>query len=212
MNKIDYSLYLVTDSGLTRDRNLLEIVEDAVIGGVTIVQLREKDISTMQFYKLALQFKQMLSKYGVPLIINDRLDIALAVDADGIHVGQHDLPVEIIRKHMPKGKIIGLSVENVEQTEIANHLDVDYVAASPIFNTSTKTDTAPELRIEGLKEIADVSKHPIVAIGGMNMSNAGSIIKAGASGIAVVSAIVSADSPQLAAKQLLETVNLNKLT
>lgn len=198
----DISLYLVTDQFLAKGRPIEWIVEEAVKGGVTMVQLREKQISTREFTGLALRLKQKLQTTGIPLIINDRLDIALAVDADGLHIGQNDMPYRYARRLMGYNKIIGLSVENMEQVEEANKLDVDYIGISPVFSTSTKTDTMKPFGLDGIRKVASISCHPMVAIGGIDRSNAYQVLQAGADGIAVVSAIVSADDPMKAAQQL----------
>lgn len=196
-------LYLVTDRDLSRGRSLEEVIAKAVNGGTTMVQLREKRASSREFYESALRIKQILKGTGVPLIINDRADIAFAADADGVHLGQSDLPPEMARKILGKDKIIGLSIETQKEAELANALDVDYIAVSPVFGTPTKTDTAPALGLEGLRKIAGITKHPLTGIGGIHLSNAREIIKAGADGIAVVSEIMSAEDPELAAKMLL---------
>jgi len=202
MNKLDLSLYLVTDQGLSKGRSHEYIVEEAVKGGVTIVQLREKDISSRDFYKLAKSLKSLLKPLNIPLIINDRLDIALAIDADGLHIGQSDLPYPVVRKLLGKEKIIGLSVETIEQAREANNLDVDYIGLSPVFSTDTKLDINTPLELSGIKQIAGFTKHKTVAIGGINSLNAESVITSGADGIAVVSAIVSHESPLEAASNL----------
>lgn len=202
MNKFDVGLYLVTDSGLSKGRSHEFIVEEAVKGGVSMVQLREKDISSLEFYELAKSLMALLKPLNIPLIINDRLDIALAVEADGMHIGQSDLPYPIVRKLLGKDKIIGLSVETVEQAHEANKLDVDYIGLSPVFSTQTKLDINEPLGLWGVKEIASFTKHKTVAIGGVNSSNTESIISSGADGIAVISAIVSQDSPKEAARKL----------
>lgn len=207
MKDFDLSLYLVTDRSLSLNRPLDYIVEAAVEGGVTIVQLREKNCSSKEFYELAVMLKKCLRPRNIPLIINDRLDIALACDAEGLHIGQGDIPYEIARKLFGKNKIIGLSVENVQDAEDANKLDVDYIGISPVFNTPTKTDTAQALGLDGVNAIAQISKHPSVGIGGINYSNAQDIIQAGANGISVVSAIMSASDPRLSASRLSEIIN-----
>jgi len=202
MKNLDLSLYLVTDQSLSKGRSHEYIIEEAVKGGVTIVQLREKDISSREFYELAKALMLILKPMGIPLIINDRLDIALAVDADGLHIGQSDLPYDIARKLLGKDKIIGLSVETIEQAREANKLDVDYIGLSPVFSTNTKLDINTPLELSGVKEIASFTKHKTVAIGGINIENAKSIISSGADGVAIVSAIVSHDNPQQAASEL----------
>ncbi|WP_111710048.1 thiamine phosphate synthase [Lutibacter citreus] len=201
-NKLDVSLYLVTDQELSKGRSHEFIVAEAVKGGVTMVQLREKDISSLQFYKLAKSLMQLLKPLNIPLIINDRLDIALAVDADGLHIGQSDLPYSIARKLLGKDKIIGLSVETIKQAREANNLNVDYIGLSPVFSTNTKLDINIPVELTGIKEIASFTKHKTVAIGGINNLNAESVIASGADGIAVVSAIVSHENPKEAAFNL----------
>lgn len=204
--QFDLSLYLVTDRSLSLGRSLEHVVEEAVKGGVSMVQLREKDCSSAEFYALAIKLKALLTPYQVPLIINDRLDIALACDAEGLHIGQSDLPYSVARKLMGNDKIIGLSVENIEDVMEANRLDVDYIGISPVFDTQTKNDTAKALGIDGVKEINKLSIHPSVGIGGINQSNAEQIITAGADGISVVSAIMSAVDPKKSAEELMKIV------
>lgn len=206
MKHFDLSLYLVTDRSLSLGRPLEYVVEEAVKGGVTMVQLREKECSSKEFYLQAMALKKCLKPYNIPLIINDRLDIALACDAEGLHIGQSDLPYEVARKILGKDKIIGLSVENKQDALDANKLDVDYIGISPVFDTPTKTDTAQELGLAGVHEISLVSRHPGVGIGGINNSNALKIIQAGADGISVVSAIMSAADPRTAASELYSIV------
>lgn len=200
-------LYLVTDRELSRGRSLEEVVSEAVAGGVTLVQLREKHASTGEFVDLAFRMKEILKPYDVPLIINDRLDVALAVDAEGLHIGQSDMPYETARKLLGPDRIIGLSVENISDLLKANELDADYVGISPVFGTPTKKDTAEPFGLDGLRKAAELSVHPVVAIGGMNRDTAGDVIAAGADGVAVVSAICSADSPRSAAKELLGIID-----
>lgn len=208
--QLDLSLYLVTDRNLTLNRPLLEVVEQAVKGGVTVVQLREKDCSSKAFFEEAVKLKKLLSTYDIPLIINDRLDIALAIDAEGLHIGQHDIPYPIARKLLGKEKVIGLSVESLKDLEVANGWDVDYIGLSPVFDTSTKTDTATALGLEGVRELTRISKHPSVGIGGIDRYNAASIIQAGADGLAVVSAIMSQPNPLEAAKELKTIIQNNQ--
>ncbi len=211
MKSFDLSLYLVTDRSLSLGRPLEYVVEEAVKGGVTMVQLREKECSSKDFYLQAVALKACLKPYNIPLIINDRLDIALACDAEGLHIGQSDLPYEVVRKIWGKDKIIGLSVENTQDALAANKLDVDYIGISPVFGTSTKSDTAEALGLTGVREISHMSKHPSVGIGGINNSNAREIIQAGADGVSVVSAIMSAADPRLAASRLCDIVKQCKL-
>lgn len=210
MRKFDLSLYLVTDRSLALSRPLVQVVEDAIRGGVTMVQLREKNCSSKEFYEQALLLKNCLKPHNIPLIINDRLDIALACDADGLHIGQDDIPYSIARRILGENKIIGLSVENIEDTIEANKLDVDYIGISPVFGTPTKTDTAQALGLDGVRKITQISNHPSVGIGGINNTNTKDIINAGADGISVVSAIMSAKNPELAASELSTIINKSK--
>ena len=202
-------LYLVTDRDLSLGRSLEEVVSEAVAGGVTIVQLREKDAPTGEFVDLARRLMAQLKPLGIPLIINDRIDVALAVDADGVHIGQSDMRYEDARRLLGPDKIIGLSVENMDDLLEANRLDVDYICISPVYGTPTKIDTAEPFGLEGLRKAIAMSVHPTVAIGGMNASTIGEVIKAGTDGVAVVSAICSASSPRAAAKELSEIISLN---
>ena len=195
-------LYLVTDRDLSLGRSLEEVVTEAVEGGVTIVQLREKEASTGEFVALARKLMKVLKPLNIPLIINDRVDVALAVDADGVHIGQSDMSYADARRLLGPGKIIGLSVENFKDIEAANALDVDYVGISPVYGTPTKTDTAEPFGLEGLRKAVEMSVHPTVAIGGMNARTIGEVMEAGADGVAVVSAICSAEDISKAAKEL----------
>ncbi len=197
-------LYLVTDRPLSLGRDLDWIVAEAVRGGTTMVQLREKEADTRDFVALGLKLKELLTPLGIPLLINDRIDVALAVDADGVHIGQSDMPYAIARRLLGPDRIIGLSVETMDEVAEANALDVDYVAVSPVYGTPTKTDTAEPFGLEGLRKAAALSRHPVVAIGGMNERTAADVFAAGADGIAVVSAICSAPDPCAAARRLRE--------
>jgi thiamine-phosphate pyrophosphorylase len=201
-------LYLVTDRDLSLGRPLEEVVLQAVRGGVSIVQVREKHASTRFFIEEAVRIKRVLASYNVPLIINDRVDVALAVGAEGVHIGQEDMPYPLARRLLGKQAIIGLSVETIEQVKEAEAFDVDYLGVSPIFETPTKTDTKGSWGLEGLAKVRKISRHPLVAIGGLSASNAASVIRAGADSIAVVSAICSAPEPQVAAEVLNQTTQL----
>jgi thiamine-phosphate pyrophosphorylase len=203
---IDYSLYLVTDRGLARGRSTLEIVSAAVHGGTTVVQLREKDCSTRDFIEQALTIKEFLKDRGVPLIINDRLDVAQAVKADGVHLGQSDMALGVAKKILGDSMIIGISAESLQDAVEAEKGGADYLGVSPIYATPTKTDTAPPLGLEGLQEIRKAVRLPLVGIGGLNRGNAAEVIRNGADGVAVVSAIVAADDPQTAAETLKQII------
>lgn len=196
-------LYLVTDENLD-DNALQHIVSQAVAGGVSIVQLREKETDIRRFIKRAAMLKQILSGTDVPLIINDRVDVALAVDADGVHLGQSDMPAEMARKLLGDNKILGLSVESQQEFIDAQKMPVDYLGLSAIFATPTKANIKKEWGVEGLQQASASTIKPIVAIGGINATNIKQISQAGACGIALVSAICNANDPKLATQQLLE--------
>lgn len=207
MRKESLKLYLVTDRPLCGGRDLMWVVGQAVKGGVTMVQLREKNLCTKDFVELAKELKSILSPIHIPLIINDRIDIALATDADGVHIGQSDMPYEDARRLLGPDKIIGLSVEKFDEINEANTMNVDYIGVSPVFATGTKKDTATPFGLEGLAKAVQLSKHPVVGIGGINASNAADVMTCGADGIAVVSAIVSAINPEHSASELFKIVN-----
>ena len=197
-----YVLYLVTDAGLSRGRSHLSIVEAAIRGGVTTVQYREKNASTRRMIEEATELLRLCRAAGVPFIVNDRLDVALAVDADGVHVGQDDMPAALARRLLGRNKTLGVSAGNTEEARKAVDDGADYIGASPVFATSTKPDAPPPLGIEGLRRITQAVEIPVVAIGGITEGNATAMIEAGASGIAVVSAIVSAEDVEAAARAL----------
>lgn len=199
----DWRVYLVTDRDLCLGRPLEEVVFSAVQGGAGVVQLREKEAGSREFLSLARRLVDILQPRGIPVIINDRADIALASGAAGLHVGQSDLPPEDARRFMGPDAIVGLSVENMEQLEAARDLDIDYVGISPVFATPTKTDTATPWGLEGLRMARERSDLTLVAIGGIHLSNARSVIEAGAHSLAVVSEICSAPDPEKAARELL---------
>ncbi len=199
---VDYSLYLVTDRRLAKGRTTLDIVRAAVQGGVTCVQLREKTCSTREFIAEALAIRDFLNARGIALIINDRVDIAQAVGADGVHLGQSDMPLDIARSLVGDSMLVGISVESLEEAVQAEAGGADYLGVSPIYPTPTKTDTAPPLGLQGLRAIRRAVNLPLVGIGGLNQQNAAPVIQYGADGIAVVSAIVAAADPEQATRQL----------
>lgn len=199
---IDYSLYLVTDRGLARGRSTFEIVKAAVDGGATVVQLREKDCPTLEFIEQALAIKDLLQARRIPLIINDRLDVAQAVRADGVHLGQTDMPLDMAKGILGDSMLIGISAESIEDAIAAEKGGADYLGVSPIYATPTKTDTAPPLGLAGLRQIRKAVRLPLVGIGGLNRENSADVIRSGADGVAVVSAIVAADDPEAAARTL----------
>lgn len=207
MKIMDYSLYLVTERSLLRGRTLVDAVRAAVAGGVTCVQLREKELETRSFLQLAQELRKALRPLGVPLIINDRLDIALAIGADGIHLGQRDMPLNIARTIGRPDWIVGVSAESPDDAIRAEEDGAGYIGVSPVFATATKSNTAPPLGLDGLRAMRSATRLPLVAIGGIHTGNAREVIHAGADGIAVVSAIMAADNPRGAAEELCREIS-----
>ncbi|NLK97683.1 MAG: thiamine phosphate synthase [Epulopiscium sp.] len=199
---INYKLYLVTDRNILIEKSLETAVAEAIEGGVKIVQLREKDISSLEFYKTALKLKEITTQYNIPLIINDRLDIALAVDAEGVHLGQRDLPCSIAREIIGENKIIGVSAATVEEAKKAEVDGADYIGVGALFPTNTKQNTRA-VSIELLTEIKKSVSIPVVAIGGINESNVSLLKSTNIDGIAVVSAILGKKDIQSAVMNLL---------
>lgn len=203
---MNWTLYVITDAKLSRGRSHLEVIRAAIAGGATIVQYREKEGTTRQLVEEARALRELTRQAGVPFIVNDRVDIALAVDADGVHVGQDDMPAPLARKLMGPGKIVGVSATNPEEALQAERDGADYIGAGPVFATPTKPDAAPPIGLEGLAEICRRVSIPVIAIGGINEENAAAVIAAGADGVAVVSAIVAAPDVEAAARRLREVV------
>ena len=205
MNDIDLSLYLVTDKSDDVEK-FLRTIEEGIKGGVSVVQIREKTADTLDFYNLALKVKEITAKYDVPLIINDRVDVALAVDADGVHVGQTDMPCDVTRALVGPDKIVGVSAATIEEAKKAERDGANYIGSGAVFPTSTKDD-APKITKKDLKEIVDSINIPVVAIGGINLNNAHELNGTGIAGLSVVSAIMSSDNPKKSSEELLNIFN-----
>ncbi|MGI4750391.1 MAG: thiamine phosphate synthase [Janthinobacterium lividum] len=197
-----YRLYLVTDEAACLGRDFFGVIEDAVKGGVDVVQLREKTLVKEAFLEKALRLKTILDRYHVPLIINDNVWVASQCQAAGLHVGNSDAQPEMIRRQHPTIKILGYSIEHESQLQSENAALSDYLALSPIFSTPTKTDTITEWKLEGIARIRKLTQKPLVAIGAINEANAAAVIAAGADCLAVVSAVCAAKNPALAAERL----------
>ena len=202
-NKIDYTLYLCTDRDLMSSATIEENVELAIKGGCTVIQLREKNCSSKEFYDLAVSVKKITDKYNVPLIINDRVDIAMAVDAAGVHIGQNDLPADVVRRIIGDDKIIGVSTAKLAEALKAVKDGADYLGVGAMYSTDTKTDARP-VTMEELKKIRTNVDIPIVVIGGINMNTLGNFKNIGIDGLAVVSAIVAQPDVEKAAKDMYE--------
>ena len=216
-NRADYRLYLVTDRNCLQQQTLEQAVEQAILGGVTLVQLREKAIASKEFYERALRIKAICHHYNVPLLINDRVDIALAVKADGVHIGQSDLPCGVVRQILGKDKIIGVSARTAQQAIQAQADGADYLGVGAMFATSTKQD-AKTVSVETLNDIRQSVSIPIVAIGGINhttlpalqqaLQAAETSIEHLIDGVAVVSAILGQKDVKLASEQLKELIKI----
>ena len=207
---IDYALYLITDAQLARGRSLRDVVQAAIQGGVTVVQYREKQASARRMIEHARELRDVCRDQGVTFIVNDRVDVALALEADGVHVGQDDMPASLVRTLIGPGKILGVSADTAEQALAAQSDGADYIGAGPIYPTDTKTDTTPPIGLSGLEDIVRAFPLPVVAIGGLKASNAGLVIRAGAAGVAVVSAIVGADDACAAARELRAAIDRSR--
>ena len=199
---MDLTLYLVADADYVAGRDLVPLIENAVRGGVTAVQLRAKNSSHGDFLDLARRAAAVLKTNRVPLLINDRVDIALACGAAGVHLGQDDVPPALARKVLAKGAVIGVSVNTPEEAEEAERQGADYVGAGPVYRTSTKDTDLPVLGPEGIRRIRDRVRIQVVAIGGITELNALAAREAGADGVAAVSAILGAPDPEQAARGL----------
>lgn len=199
--KIDYSVYLVTDSELKSTKTIEEAIEKAILGGTTLVQLREKNIESLDFYNEALRVKYICDKYNVPLIINDRFDICLAVNADGVHIGQSDIPAHIARKLLGKGKILGVSATSLAEAIKAKDDGADYLGIGAMFATETKTN-AKIVTKEELNQIVKNVDLPIVIIGGINEKTIPYFDDTNIDGVAVVSAIIAREDVMAAAKNI----------
>ena len=201
-----YKIYLVTDEKACLEKDFYICIEEAIKGGVGIVQLREKNISTKDFYEKALKVKEICKNYGALFIINDRLDIAQAVGADGVHLGQSDMPIEEARKILKDNFLIGATARNIEEAKKVELSGADYIGSGAIFGTSTK-DNAKKLEIEELKKIVASVKIPVFAIGGININNVGSLKNIGLQGICAVSGILSEKDCKKAVDIMLKNFN-----
>lgn len=206
-HKVDFGLYLITDRKQAKDGSLVDAVRQALQGGVKAVQLREKDLSTRELYELATEMRSITSAHGARLFINDRIDIALAVDADGVHLGGASLPVDKARMLMGEEKMIGVSCHNQISAHNAQDVGADFITFGPVFFTPSKASYGDPVGPGKLHEVADALLIPVFGLGGINRSNAPQVMKAGAAGIALISAILAADSPCREAELLMEMVS-----
>ncbi len=207
--QIDYSIYLVTDRDLMSTETLEEAVEQAIKGGCTLVQLREKDCSSLDFYNTAVKVKKITDKYNIPLLINDRLDIALAIDAAGVHVGQSDLPCSVVRKIIGDDKVIGVSAGNLENAVKAEKDGADYIGVGAMYATGTKKDAKPT-SMEELQKIRENVSIPIVVIGGINKDRVQDFKGMNINGLAIVSAIIAQKNIAKATEEIKNIFNTLK--
>jgi thiamine-phosphate pyrophosphorylase len=206
MRPFDLAVYLITDPVLVGVRGVLETVEAAIAGGATMIQLRDPEAKTRPLVEEARAILALTRAADIPFIVNDRIDVALATGADGVHVGQADMTVADARKLIGPEPLLGLSITSEADLDVSDLDGVDYLGVGPVFQTSTKPDAAPPINVGGLEAIATRTRIPIVAIGGLHAGNAADAIAAGASGIAIVSAICAAPDPEAATRELVEIV------
>mgnify|MGYP005834506641 CR=1 FL=1 len=199
---MNYSIYLVLDPDLTASLGMVKTAIEAAKAGATVVQLRAPDWKKRQYFDCAIELKKALKPFGTRLIINDHVDVALAMDADGVHVGQKDLPVEKVRELVGPDKIVGLSINTMDEMRAVDPTIVDYVGIGPIFTTTTKKDAAAPVGLEGFQKLSLASPVPCVAIGSVKADHIPALVKAKADGIAVVSAICGQPSPYEATREL----------
>ncbi|MCL4506212.1 MAG: thiamine phosphate synthase [Chloroflexi bacterium] len=199
---INYSLYLILDSRFARGRALLDVAQAAVRGGVTVLQIREKHLTTRELVRAALELRAWAREAGVPFIINDRVDVALAVDADGVHLGPDDMALETARRILGHTRIIGVSAGTQDEAREAARGGADYIGVGAVYNTASKSDAGAPIGVDGFAAIARSVRIPAVAIGGLSVDNVAPVIMAGAAGVAVISAIVGAMDVERAANEM----------
>ena len=199
----EFDLYLVTDRRQTGGRRLLEVVEQALVGGVKAVQLREKDLSGGDLFHLANALKELCGRYAAALFINDRIDIALAVDAEGVQLGGESMPIAAARELVGEKKFIGASVHSQTEAEAAERAGADFVVFGPVYFTPSKASYGAPQGLEPLEKLVAKISLPVYAIGGINAKNAAAVLKTGARGVALISAVISAAEPAAAATEIL---------
>ena len=200
---VDFNLYLITNRNGTRGRGLVPVVEEALLGGVKAVQLREKDLSSRDLYTTAYDLRKLTARYGARLFINDRVDIALAVDADGVHLGSASIPVHRARRILGREKFIGVSCHNTVSAISAQDQEADFITFGPVFPTPSKAAYGDPSGVEKLSAVAKMLDIPVFALGGVNRKNAPRVMAAGAHGIALISAVMAADDPREVTRSLL---------
>lgn len=209
--RMDWRLCFIADSEAAERRDVLRLVGQAAAGGATLIQLRGKAWSDRRFVELATQARQLLGRFRIPLIINDRADIARAAGAAGVHLGRTDLPVEAARKILGRGAIIGVSAGTPREALEAAAAGADYLGVGPVFATSSKEDAGLPLGVAGVRKIRGVTRLPILGIGGIGAGNALSVIRAGADGVAVISAITRASNPEKEAAKIIKSIGIVRI-
>jgi thiamine-phosphate pyrophosphorylase len=204
---IDFNLYLITDRKICGGRALTTVMEEALKGGVKAVQLREKDLSGRELFELAAELRRLTIRFNARLFINDRIDIALAVDADGVHLGEMSIPVDQARKVLGKKRLIGVSCHGPAGAVAARESGADFITYGPVYHTPSKSVYGPPVGINSLREVASQLRIPVFALGGINSGNAREAILAGAHGVALISAIIAAGKPQTEAGALLSLLS-----
>jgi thiamine-phosphate pyrophosphorylase len=199
---VDWTLYVVTDSRLIGPRPLAEVVAAAIRGGAGIIQYREKNLDTRHMIESAEGLRRVCRQMGALFLVNDRLDVALAVDADGVHLGRNDMPVHIARRLLGKCKLLGVSIQDGAGMDEAVRAGADYLSLSPVFATPTKPDHEEPLGLEAVRRLSAQSMLPVVAIGGINHTNVADVMRTGVKGVCVISAVLTAPDPELAAREL----------
>ena len=210
MNKIDFKLYLITDRNQVKNQDLMPALEAALQGGVRAMQLREKDLSDRQVYELGCRLRALTRRYGAKLFINDRADIAVAVEADGVHLTQTGYSAKEARSIIGDTGIIGVSTHSLKEAEIAENARADFITLGPVFETPSKMGYGPPLGITALRETALKVRIPVFAIGGMKKENVSSVLEGGAQGIALISGILAAPDVKRAAKEFISLIQERK--
>ncbi len=209
MDPATWRTYLVTGAAHSAGRDTPSVVADALAGGIDVVQLRDKGVSARERYQTGCRLREQTEKAGVPLVVNDRIDLAQAIDADGVHLGQSDLPLHVARDQLGSSAIIGVSASTVTEARAAETAGANYLGVGAVFGTTSKdvSDDENGIGTERIEAIADAVDIPVIGIGGIDASNAASVVDAGATGVAVISAITAADDPQAATTELREAVS-----
>lgn len=206
MRRMDWRLCFIADSEAAGSREILPLIVAAVAGGATLIQLRGKTWTGREFFDLGIQARQFLHSQNIPFVINDRVGLALACKADGVHLGQQDMPLSYAREILGENRIIGISVVTPDEAEAAEKAGADYVGVGPIFRTLSKVDAGPILGLDGLRRIREKIKIPILAIGGISASNVADVVCAGADGVAVISAIAATTNPGQEAARIIAAI------